>query len=522
MFEEDLNKHLSTFNTSPILFVGSGMSRRYLGLETWSDLLKKMVNELNLPKPFEYYYSISDHHLPQIASNIGNDFNEIWWSTDQFSESREDYSEIAQSKFSPLKYEICKYLTGITNVRDEYKSEINLFKKAVIDGIITTNWDSLLEQLFPDFTTYVGQDELIYTDIYSIGEIYKIHGSVSNPESLVLTSEDYESFHNRNPYLAAKLLTLFIEHPVIFMGYSLDDPNIQEILKSIIKCLSKDKVEFLKDRLIFCQWNSENEPTTFSDSTLLISDTIIPIKLIKIHNYTELYNVLAIRKKRLPVKVLKQMKGMVYDFVKDSSKNSNIYVAGDIDQLDDLENVEFVYGVGLKESLSEIGIKGIDTRDHYRDIILDNEWNQEKISRVYLPTLKSMYFPPFKYLRNAGFLNNEGYLDEDNEITEFSPDFVEKVNSIDMDTFLPPEYYLSKKDEILEKYDSFDELIADPDNTFLHKLMFTPLFSPKKISTDSLHRFLKSNLDKLVDTKHGTYYRKLICLYDYLKYSKQL
>lgn len=136
--------------------------------------------------------------------------------------------------------------------------------------------------------------------------------------------------------------------------------------------------------------------------------------------------------------------------------------------------------------------------------------------------MKSKYFPPFKYLRNAGFLNNEGYLDEDNEITEFSPDFVAKVNSIDMDTFLPPEYYQSKKDEILEKYDSFDELIADSDNTFLHKLMFTPLFPPEKISTDSLHRFLKSNLDKLVDTQHGTYYRKLICLYDYLKYSKQL
>src|SRR6056297_1845876 len=116
MFEESLNKHLSTFNTSPILFVGSGMSRRYLGLETWSDLLKKMVNELNLPKPFEYYYSISDHNLPQIASNVGNDFNEIWWSTVQFSQSRSEYSELAQSKFSPLKYEICKYLVGITNV----------------------------------------------------------------------------------------------------------------------------------------------------------------------------------------------------------------------------------------------------------------------------------------------------------------------------------------------------------------------------------------------------------------------
>ena len=118
----------------------------------------------------------------------------------------------------------------------------------------------------------------------SVGEIYKIHGCAMKPNSLVLTSDDYNDYENRNPYLAAKLLTLFIENPVIFIGYSLDDPNIQSILKSIIKCLTKDKVEKLKDRLIFCQWTDEEIEPQITDSTLLISDTVIPIKLIKLNS----------------------------------------------------------------------------------------------------------------------------------------------------------------------------------------------------------------------------------------------
>ncbi|PSD43696.1 hypothetical protein C7E23_15340 [Elizabethkingia anophelis] len=135
--------------------------------------------------------------------------------------------------------------------------------------------------------------------------MYKIHGCATQPNSLVLTTEDYSGYENRNPYLAAKLLTLFIENPIIFIGYSLDDSNIQSILKSIIKCLTKDKVEKLKDRLIFCQWVNEEIDPQITDSTLLISDTLIPIKLIKLNSFIDLYTVLANNKRKLPIKSAK-------------------------------------------------------------------------------------------------------------------------------------------------------------------------------------------------------------------------
>ncbi len=517
MFQEDFSKHISQFSTSPFLFVGSGMSRRYINLETWGALLVRMSKELSLNKPFEYYVSNAGSDLPKVATLMGKDFNEVWWTSEAFAASRAEYATHAKSTYSPLKFEICKHLIGRgMDIAANLEAELKLLKKISVDGILTTNWDTLMESSFPEFTRFIGQEELIYSEIYSVGEIYKIHGCVTKPESLVVTSEDYDNFHERNPYLAAKLLTIFMEHPVIFMGYSLDDTNVQVILKSILKCLTKEKIEKLKDRLIFCQWDSQQTTPTITDSTLLISDTVIPIKLVKLADYAELFTVLANAKRKLPVKVLRQMKGMIHDFVKTADPKSKVYVSEDLDMIENIHNVEFVYGVGLREKFSEVGIKGIEIRDVLRDVIVDQKWNPDKISRMLLPNLNAKYAPYFKYLKGAGYLNSEGRLPEDIDVKEFTPYFIKKVNSISIETFAPAESYKKKQAEINQKYKSFKELKEDCE--FLHVLMYTPLLLVSKINLDDLGGFLKSNLDKLIESKYGTHYRKLICVYDFLKY----
>ena len=75
-------------------------------------------------------------------------------------------------------------------------------------GFITTNWDLLLETLFPGYSVYVGQDDLLFSSPQEVGEIYKIHGCCTNPASLVLTASRITTISTRNNYLAAKLVTL--------------------------------------------------------------------------------------------------------------------------------------------------------------------------------------------------------------------------------------------------------------------------------------------------------------------------
>jgi hypothetical protein len=67
--------------------------------------------------------------------------------------------------------------------------------------------------------------------------LLKIHGSVSNPRpegSIVITEEDYHRFLRQDRYIINKLYTLFCERTVVFLGYSLNDSNIQSIYHDVL------------------------------------------------------------------------------------------------------------------------------------------------------------------------------------------------------------------------------------------------------------------------------------------------
>ena len=252
--KETLEKILKNFTSAPFLFIGSGLSRRYIGLEDWKGLLQKFCSDNGLN--FDYYYSTSNSNLPKTAKLLAKDFSEIWWKNDKFLDSRNEYKAygIMEHESSPLKYEICKYLKTKSIIDDqELKNEVEELKKANIDGIITTNWDNFIEGLFQDYDVYFSQDDLINSIVQEIGEIYKIHGSVDDFNTLILTDEDYDSFTKKNAYLAAKLLSIFIEHPIFFLGYSISDSNIQEILKSIATCISHEGLKKLENSIFLVE-----------------------------------------------------------------------------------------------------------------------------------------------------------------------------------------------------------------------------------------------------------------------------
>src|ERR1700736_2280709 len=100
--------HLSDFPAAPFLFVGSGLSRRYLGLESWRRLLERFSSPL--PRPFEYYFSTSSGYLPRVASLMAKDFHELWWESDEFVAQRERHREHILTDQSALKIAIGDYV----------------------------------------------------------------------------------------------------------------------------------------------------------------------------------------------------------------------------------------------------------------------------------------------------------------------------------------------------------------------------------------------------------------------------
>nr|WP_319999943.1 SIR2 family protein [uncultured Draconibacterium sp.] len=520
-FKEDLIKHFQKFNTAPFLFIGSGFSRRYINLETWGELLTKIIEEINGTKPYEYYQSKTKSDNAKIASLIANELHERWWTSGNFRKSREDFkNKAAISEQSPLKYEIAKYiLSKSVTKKEDFLKEINAFKTINVDGIITTNWDNFIESIFPDFAKYIGQSELLFADSLNIGEIYKIHGCVSDPNSLILTSEDYKAFEEKNPYLAAKLLTIFVEHPIIFLGYSLHDENVIDILTSIVQCLNNENIDKLKDRLVFVKRIKDNSEPRISDSTILLTEKRIPIpiKEIKLDSFTPLFEVLGSLKKRLPVKVLRRMKGMVYEFVKTNEPTEKILVSEAISKPEDADKIEYYFGVGIKSQLSMYGYKGIGTLDLMQDLVFDDKnLNSSAVLDTVIPSaLKTgKYFPVFKYLRKANRLTKHGKIKKSVEIPDRLRDFIDEFN---LERFYPAKNYSKKKTMIQKNHNSIKSIQRSFDLT--HTVYYIPLLKQENIDISDLKSFLINNWSEELLKK--THFRKLICLYDYLKYGIQ-
>lgn len=345
-----LANHLEQFTSAPFLFVGSGLSRRYLALPTWEGLLRHFAEPL--PKAFEYYSSKQNSVLPAVAELMAEDFHEIWWSDEKYAASRSAHHHELRTISSALKIEICNFLHShrIPRLSATLRRETELLRNVVIDGVITTNWDDMLEVLFPDYRVFVGQDELLFSSTQGIGEIYKIHGSVTKPNSLVLTTEDYENYNRRNSYLAAKLLAVFVEHPTIFLGYSLNDPNIHEILGQVALSLTHENLGLLQDRLIIVTFDPSVTTPSFVKTSLIVGDYSIPVIVCKAKSFSPIYSVLTEFKRKFSARVLRQLKEHVYSLVLHNDPQGQLFVQ-DIENTSSIPQADVVLGVGARQLL---------------------------------------------------------------------------------------------------------------------------------------------------------------------------
>jgi len=351
MTDEDLQLRVKEIvdqtDAAPFLFVGTGMSKRYIDAESWDDLLRWAASLTG--ESFDYYEqrarrkSPTDESTlsPRIGSLIDEAFNEVWWRKDKYAEERERLKGKNAVPESPLKLQVAKRMQDISerSFPDKHKEEIRVLKDATIDGVITTNYDTILEdRLFSEYTAYTGQDEIIFAEQHAVAEIYKIHGSATDPDSLVLTRKDYNDFQDRNAYLAAKLITIFLEHPVIFLGYSISDPNVQTVLSEIIRCLDKERLNMLGDRLIFVEYSQEERAPVVGRHSRQVGGRDLHLTRVTAHDYTPIFRALAERKRHLNAKLVRQVKEEMYELVRTNDPQGQLHVL-DIEDLEEYDDM---------------------------------------------------------------------------------------------------------------------------------------------------------------------------------------
>ncbi|MFH7323007.1 SIR2 family protein [Aeromicrobium sp. JJY06] len=422
---EFLSDHLR-HRASPYLFVGSGLSRRYADLPDWEGLLRHFAAFTD--QPLEYYRGLASGHLPLTATLLAERFYKVWWEDKRFADSREMYGSLVTTPASSLKIETAKFFEDAVSsfrVPRRHRTEFDALSSANVEGIVTTNYDNLLSVVFPDYTVYSGQDELLFANPQGIAEIYMIHGSSRDPGSLVLTQEDYDDFRDRDAYLAAKLMTFFAEHPIIFIGYGMNDDNVLAVLRSLVRALRGKNAERLKDQLILINWDQSSSGEVRS-RTIQVEDASIQAWELVVPDFLGIFQALASKDRALPARVLRQLKDQIYELVKNNDPDGRLVQVSDINSGDD--QLDVVFGVGAKMTVK--GLIGLSRWDLVDDLLgcPDRDLPSEQIIReVFARSFASNWYVPYwKHLRKGNFLDAHGGVGDIDRLPKKVQTYVER------------------------------------------------------------------------------------------------
>lgn len=295
---EDIVETVQTFGCQPILFVGSGLAKRYMGAPNWDELLAHLADQCSTIEKGLGFYRQSFKTSMRIGEEFARLYQEWAWDKghNEFPDSM--FGENVDSQ-SYIKFKISEVLSKLTPSKldglnqADHGSEIEALRHIKPHALITTNYDQMLEMIFPDHTPIIRQ-QILKGQQFAVGEIYKIHGCVTQHDSIVFTQSDYEEFAKKKKFLSAKLLTFFNEHPLIFLGYSATDPNIRAILSDIDEALP-EKGGIIPNVYIL-QWNPNLTAESSPAREKVIpteDDRSIRVKLIEAANFGWVFDAFA-------------------------------------------------------------------------------------------------------------------------------------------------------------------------------------------------------------------------------------
>lgn len=215
----ELNDLYHLIRKEPVsLFIGSGFSL-YAGMPSAGNIIEILYDNLSASQ--------------QKKINKGDDLRRF----------TEDY----QVLFGRNK--LIKILQQHVDVapKDNHLHEL-LAKIPFFRAIITTNYDRLIEDSFNDEAAVIVNDTDVFIARQTKSRIYKIHGDIRNPKSIVISSSDYSNQYNRDfkdPFWASVIAEISSRH-IIFLGYGYEDENVWADFDHIEKKLkAKNKKRIL-------------------------------------------------------------------------------------------------------------------------------------------------------------------------------------------------------------------------------------------------------------------------------------
>jgi len=203
--------------------------------------------------PDDLFESITNHEVVVFAgAGISTEGSNIFPSTlyeDILNETK--YSMDNAPSFSKVMSEFCKNKGGrrelieritertnyVHSFPDLYRSTVEfhqlLGRIPCIEEIVTTNWDDFFESEC-HATPFVYEKDMVFWE-NPRRKVLKLHGSINNLGSIVITSEDYDKRYQsiNTGILGSQLKLLIATKKLVFFGYSFNDEDFNRLFSFV-------------------------------------------------------------------------------------------------------------------------------------------------------------------------------------------------------------------------------------------------------------------------------------------------
>ena len=444
----------------PVLFIGSGIPKRYLkNFPSWDELLNESFSKVN-SDPFYigiYKEKFNREGLSnfdqykELGTIIESDFNEAFYNR-EISFGRTKNPSWAKRGISPYKMYIRHRLKNLrlNNTSPIIKKELQemALLKNKVSAVITTNYDNFIEKYILDehYTVFTRQHEMFSKDSYNVSELYKIHGSINDASTIIITKDDYAQFNKSRKLFIAKMLTLFTESPIIFLGYSFTDENIRQIVVDFLNCLTPEQLNTISDNFIFITYKKGEKNLEEIKRTIITEKgENIPITEIATDNFLKVYQTINQLVPGMTPKNIRDTQRLVKRIV------NNTIISGDpsnvifgIDEIpDDISDKNIAIAIGNKEDIiNQYGYSVVKDEEILEDIIFNNKkfdaknMCKERFKSLYLNRL----MPVYKYIKKSKIDISEvpkleAYVNHHNEVDKIITPAYKKKNLRSAPTF---------------------------------------------------------------------------------------
>jgi hypothetical protein len=192
-----------------VLYIGAGLSSG-AGLPGWADLVRPLAKSIGVHWPTNE----ADLTVVHLLSAI------------QHYENQRGRNALIQALRDNLD----------TTGKNPTPTHNLLIGSLPIQVIFTTNYDDLVERtlrrLNRPFNVVVNEPELVLWREDHI-QVIKLCGELDQPESIIISQRDFNTFFSRRPRLTERLRTILESKTGLFLGYSLQDPFFNQVWDNI-------------------------------------------------------------------------------------------------------------------------------------------------------------------------------------------------------------------------------------------------------------------------------------------------